>query len=249
MAQDRHRSHGAGERARLARARRPVRDAGGDRPRRHGRRVARRGPHDRAARRDQGAAACRTACADDERKVFEERVLREARAAGRLNDPGVVTVYDVVQEAGSTFIVMELIQATTLSDARPRAGRRCRRTRWRGWPSSCCRRWRPRTRRVWCTGTSSRRTSWCCANGRVKLTDFGIAQSIDDPRLTTSGDPRRLARPTWPRSGCEGAEADAGSDLWALGGRPVLRRRGLLARSSARRRPRPCTRSSTRSRT
>jgi serine/threonine protein kinase len=51
-----------------------------------------------------------------EREVFEERVLREARAAGRLNDPGVVTVYDVVRDQGTTFIVMELIEATTLTD-------------------------------------------------------------------------------------------------------------------------------------
>src|SRR6266498_2013475 len=50
-----------------------------------------------------------------EKTVFEERVLREARAAGRLNDPGVVTVYDVLRESGTTFIVMELIQASTLS--------------------------------------------------------------------------------------------------------------------------------------
>src|SRR5689334_17891927 len=44
-----------------------------------------------------------------ERSIYEERVLREARTAGRLNDPAVVTVYDVVQEAAKTFIVMEVI--------------------------------------------------------------------------------------------------------------------------------------------
>jgi serine/threonine protein kinase len=44
------------------------------------------------------------------------RVLREARAAARLNHPGVVTLYDVVNDQGGTFIVMELVQAPTLAE-------------------------------------------------------------------------------------------------------------------------------------
>src|SRR3954465_3754063 len=51
-----------------------------------------------------------------ERHVYEQRVLREARTAGRLSDPAIVTVFDVVQEQGPTFIVMELIEAPTLAD-------------------------------------------------------------------------------------------------------------------------------------
>jgi hypothetical protein len=52
-------------------------------------------------------------------------------------------------------------------------------------------------------------------NGRVKLTDFGIAQSTDDPRLTTSG--ILVGSPTYiAPERIKGAEADAGSDLWAL---------------------------------
>src|SRR5689334_18971670 len=57
-----------------------------------------------------------------ERSVYEERVLREARTAGRLNDPAVVTVYDVLQDSGNTCIVMELIQAPTLADLVRRSG-------------------------------------------------------------------------------------------------------------------------------
>jgi hypothetical protein len=44
------------------------------------------------------------------------RVLREARAAARLNHPGVVTLYDVVNDQGGTFIVMELVEAPTLAE-------------------------------------------------------------------------------------------------------------------------------------
>ena len=42
--------------------------------------------------------------------VFQERVLREVRTGGRLNDPAVVTVFDVVAEHDTTYIVMELVE-------------------------------------------------------------------------------------------------------------------------------------------
>jgi eukaryotic-like serine/threonine-protein kinase len=51
-----------------------------------------------------------------ERRALQARVMREARAAARLNHPDAVTVYDVVQDQGQTFIVMELVEAPTLAD-------------------------------------------------------------------------------------------------------------------------------------
>src|SRR5215211_4072567 len=54
--------------------------------------------------------------AEQERRPAQARVLREARAAARLNHPGAVTLYDVVQDHGGTFIVMELVEAATLAD-------------------------------------------------------------------------------------------------------------------------------------
>ncbi|NUT50917.1 MAG: serine/threonine protein kinase, partial [Saccharothrix sp.] len=122
----------------------------------------------------------------EERRVLEERVLREARTAGRLNDPGVVTVYDVVAEHGMTYIVMELVEAVTLSALVARHG-----------PM-------PQDRVVAMAvqalsaldsahqaGIVHRDVKpgnlMVTPTGRVKLTDFGIAQAVDDPRLTTSG--------------------------------------------------------------
>src|SRR5699024_12295343 len=52
----------------------------------------------------------------DEASVFQERVLREVRTGGRINDPAVVTVYDVVTVGSTTYIEMELLEAPTLSD-------------------------------------------------------------------------------------------------------------------------------------
>ncbi|MFQ5707426.1 MAG: protein kinase [bacterium] len=40
---------------------------------------------------------------------LKERLLREARAAGRLNHPNIVIIYDVEEEANYSFIVMEYL--------------------------------------------------------------------------------------------------------------------------------------------
>ena len=53
---------------------------------------------------------------EEQRRPAEVRVLREVRAAARLHHPGVVTLYDVVQNRGGIFIVMELVDAPTLAE-------------------------------------------------------------------------------------------------------------------------------------
>ncbi len=151
----------------------------------------------------------------EERAIMEERVLREARAAGRLNDPGVVTVYDVLQESGNTYIVMELIQAPTLSTV----------LRDRGpLPPDTVARLAEQLlsalEAAHAAGIVHRDVKpsniMLLPNGRVKLTDFGIAQAMDDPRLTTSG--VLVGSPTYmaPERIRDG-QAEPGSDLWALG--------------------------------
>ncbi|MCA1481726.1 serine/threonine protein kinase, partial [Bradyrhizobium sp. NBAIM08] len=43
------------------------------------------------------------------------RALREARSSAGLNHPHVVTVFDVVEEAGHLWLVMELVLGRSLS--------------------------------------------------------------------------------------------------------------------------------------
>ncbi len=150
-----------------------------------------------------------------EHDTFVQRVLREARTAGALNDPAIVTVHDVVPEGGAMFIVMELIEAENLADIVARSG-----------PLDA--------RRVSDIGEqvlSALDTAHAAgivhrdikpsnimllAGDRVKLTDFGIAQGADDPSLTATGgvmgSPGYMAPELF-----QGKPPSPATDLWSLG--------------------------------
>jgi len=49
-------------------------------------------------------------------KEMMERFLREARAAGMLNHPNIITIYDVGEEAGMAYIAMEYLVGKDLND-------------------------------------------------------------------------------------------------------------------------------------
>jgi hypothetical protein len=57
---------------------------------------------------------------DDEARETSQRFLREAQAAGRLLHPNIVTIFDIGEENGVSFIAMEFIDGETLDRyARP----------------------------------------------------------------------------------------------------------------------------------
>ena len=51
-----------------------------------------------------------------ERDVHEARFMQEARAAGSLSHPAIVTIYDVGREADTAFIAKELVEGRDLKD-------------------------------------------------------------------------------------------------------------------------------------
>src|SRR4051794_11842825 len=55
-------------------------------------------------------------------EALRARVMREARAAARIDDPGSVRVFDVVDEGHAVYLVMELVEAPTLADIVKRQG-------------------------------------------------------------------------------------------------------------------------------
>ncbi len=55
---------------------------------------------------------------EEEKNLYLSRFFREAKAAGKLNHPGIVTIFDVGEdkESGVPFIVMEFLEGTTLQE-------------------------------------------------------------------------------------------------------------------------------------
>lgn len=51
---------------------------------------------------------------ESEVEQLRERLFREARSAGKLSHPGIVTIYDVDQEDGLAYIAMEFVEGRTL---------------------------------------------------------------------------------------------------------------------------------------
>jgi serine/threonine-protein kinase len=49
-----------------------------------------------------------------EKKQYAEQFINEARAAGRLSHPNIVTIFDASNEAGTTYIAMEYLQGREL---------------------------------------------------------------------------------------------------------------------------------------
>jgi serine/threonine protein kinase len=170
-----------------------------------------------------------------EREMLRERTLREARTAARLSHPNVVTIYDVVEDDGRPWIVMELIPSRSLRDLVAADGPlTAQQAAGVGLQILAA------LRAAHALGIMHRDVKpgnvLVDAGGRAVLADFGIARTQDSPALTTSGvlvgSPSYIA-PERARGEPGGPE----SDLWSLGatlyalveGRPAYDRAGALA--------------------
>jgi hypothetical protein len=152
---------------------------------------------------------------EEEQAVMRERTLREARSAARLSHPNVVTVYDVVEEDGRPWIVMELVRSRTLAQAIRDDGA----LPWRE-AAQIGVQVLEALRAAHAAGVLHRDVKpsnvLLAEDGRVVLTDFGIASLEGETTLTRTGmlvgSPAFIA-PERVRARGAGPE----SDLWSLG--------------------------------
>src|SRR6476661_315996 len=143
----------------------------------------------------------------EERTILRERTMREARAAARLDHPCVTTVYDVIEEDGRPWLVMEHVSALEAAHGAGIVHRDVK-------PANVL----------------------VGQNGHACLTDFGIATTTGDSSLTTHGaligSPSYMA----PER-VYGEEPRPPVDLWSLGatlyaaveGRPPFARGEAMA--------------------
>lgn len=150
-----------------------------------------------------------------ERVVLRERSMREARAAAALTNPHVVTVYDVVEDADRPWIVMELVQARTLSEViRDEGTLPPERVAAIGLDVLSA------LEAAHAAGITHRDVKpgnvLLADDGRVILTDFGIATSVGDSSLTSTG--LIVGSPAYMSpERARGQKPGPASDLWSLG--------------------------------
>lgn len=172
--------------------------------------------HDEVLDRDVAVKEVRVGgLSPEERSVLHARLQQEARAAARIKHPSVVTVFDVLQEDDSPWIVMELIDGQSLEDILVTEGTLLPRDAARFGTAVLA-----ALDKAHQLGILHRDVKPANVllerSGRIVLTDFGIALFENSPGLTRTGDivgsPDYLApeRATGHRPGPP-------SDLWSLG--------------------------------
>ncbi|MFE9841018.1 serine/threonine-protein kinase [Streptomyces goshikiensis] len=153
---------------------------------------------------------------EDEKRRLITRTLREAKAIARIRSGGAVTVYDVVDEDGRPWIVMELIEGPSLAEfIRERGTLTPRRAAEVGLAVLDV------LRAAHGQGILHRDVKpsnvLIAGNGRVILTDFGIAQVEGDPSVTSTG--MLVGAPSYiSPERARGQRPGPPADMWSLGG-------------------------------
>ncbi len=148
-------------------------------------------------------------------EVLRTRMLREARSAAQLSHPAIITVFDVAEEDGRPWIVMELVRGPSLGDiVRDEGALPVRRAAGIGEQMAAG------LAEAHARGIVHRDIKpgnvLIAGNDRAVLTDFGIAHLDGSTHLTSTGlligSPSYLAPEV-----AHGYSATPASDMWALG--------------------------------
>jgi len=153
---------------------------------------------------------------EDEKRRLITRTLREAKAIARIRNNGAVTVYDVVDEDDRPWIVMELIEGKSLAEAIREDGTLTpKRAAEVGLAILDVLR---SAHREGILHRDVKPSNVLIAeDGRVVLTDFGIAQVEGDPSVTSTG--MLVGAPSYiSPERARGHKPGPPADLWSLGG-------------------------------
>ncbi|MEU4722610.1 serine/threonine-protein kinase [Nonomuraea dietziae] len=188
--------------------------------------------HDRALGREVAIKEIRQdpGLTEEQRAELRERMVREGRTAARISHPSVASIHDVLIQDNSPWIIMELVEARSMEQVIEEEG-----------PLP------PRLvaeigvdllgalRAAHAQGVTHRDVKpgnvLITENGRVVLTDFGIAKVEGDTRLTKTGMVIGSPGYTAPER-ARGEYTGPESDIWSLGatlyfaveGRPAYER-------------------------
>jgi serine/threonine protein kinase len=152
---------------------------------------------------------------DEERRILRERTMREARTAARLDHPCITRVYDVVEEDGKPWLVMEHVPSRSLQEIVDKQGALP--------PATVARIGLDVLAALDAAhqaGIVHRDVKpgnvLVAPDGRACLTDFGIATATGDSSLTTQG--AVIGSPSYMApERANGQEPGPPVDLWSLG--------------------------------
>ncbi|WP_031005886.1 serine/threonine-protein kinase [Streptomyces sp. NRRL WC-3773] len=153
---------------------------------------------------------------EDEKRRLITRTLREAKAIARIRNNGAVTVFDVVDEDDRPWIVMELVEGRSLAevvrDDGPLTPRRAAEVGLAVLDVLNA------AHREGILHRDVKPSNVLMSDdGRVVLTDFGIAQVEGDPSVTSTG--MLVGAPSYiSPERARGQKPGPPADLWSLGG-------------------------------
>ncbi len=176
--------------------------------------------HDPAIDRDVAIKLVRADLLEGEdREAFVARFRREAQAAGRFVHPNIVTIHDFGLHEGNPFLAMELVEGESLAATLRREGRLAPARAVAVMRQVLSALGAAHAERVVHRDVKPANIL-LLADGRVKVTDFGIARvagtRVQDAGLTQAGGV--IGTPSYmsPEQ-CRGETVDARSDVFSAG--------------------------------